>query len=252
MTQQEALFNYCLRLADNALILGHRLSEMSSKGPFLEEDIATSNIALDFIGQANELLQYAAQVEGKGRTEDDLAFKRAEREFFNVLLAEQLNTDFAYVMMRQFLMDAFDFHFYQALKSSSDTTLAAIAEKSHKEIVYHLRHSGKWVERLGDGTEESNRRINAALNDLWRFTGELFEMNGVDELLLKAGIAVDLNTIKAAWEQTVSETLQRATLSMPQNVFMQRGSRDGKHSEHLGYLLAEMQHLHRAFPGVTW
>ncbi len=252
MTQQEALFNYCLRLADNSLILGHRLSEMCSKGPFLEEDIATSNIALDLIGQANELLQYAGQVEGKGRNEDDLAFKRSERDFFNVLLAEHLNTDFAVVIMRQFLLDAFDFHFYGELKKSTDATLAAIAEKSHKEIVYHLRHSSKWVERLGDGTEESNRRIASALNDLWRFTGELFEMTEVDNLLLKAGIAVDLASIESAWKKTVADTLQRATLTIPENTFMQRGSREGKHTEHLGYLLAEMQHLHRTFPGVEW
>lgn len=252
MTQQEALVNYTLRLADNALILGHRLSEMSSKGPFLEEDIALSNMALDMIGLANTLLEHAATTEGKGRTADDLAFKRAEREFYNALLVEQPNGDFANVMTRQFLIDAFEYHFYDQLKRSSDATLAAIAEKSHKEITYHLRHSSKWVERLGDGTEESHQRMLNALGNLWRFTGELFEMTEVDTLLLSKGIAVDLNSIRSAWEQTVRATLEKATLPIPQNVFMQRGSREGKHSEHLGYLLAEMQHLHRAFPGVSW
>lgn len=252
MTKQEALFRYVLRLADNQLILGHRLSETCGHGPMLEEDIATTNIALDLIGISNSLLQYAGKVEGKGRSEDDLAFLRNEREFTNTLLSEQPNTDFAYLIMRQFLSDVFDFHFYEELKRSKDETLAAIAARAHKEITYHLRHSSSWVERLGDGTEESHRRIQAALNELWRFTEEQFDMNEVDAMLIKEGIAVDLAPIKAKWQKTVDDTLKKATLTIPANTWQQRGSRDGKHTEHLGYLLAEMQHLHRAHPGVTW
>jgi ring-1,2-phenylacetyl-CoA epoxidase subunit PaaC len=252
MTNQEALVNYCLRLADNNLILGHRLSELSGKGPFLEEDIATTNIALDLIGQASALLQYAAEVEGRGRTEDDLAFLRGEREFYNTLLAEQENKDFAVTIARQFLTDAFDYFFYNELKKSADLRLAALAEKSHKEITYHLRHTSKWMERLGEGTEESHRRIQDAVDNLWRFTGELFEMNEVDEILLKEKIAVDLNIVKTQWDKLVAEVFSNSGIQIPENVFMQRGSREGKHTEKLGYLLAEMQHLHRAFPGVQW
>lgn len=252
MTKQKALFNYVLRLADNNLILGHRLSENCAHGPMLEEDIATTNIALDLIGLANSLLQYAGRVEGKGRSEDDLAFLRNEREFTNSLLSEQPNTDFAYLIMRQFLSDAFDFHFYGELTKSKDEILSALAVKAHKEITYHLRHSSSWVERLGDGTEESHRRIQAALNELWRFTEELFDMNEIDAVLIKEAIAIDLAPLKTKWQNTVGDLLKKATLSIPANTWQQHGSRDGKHTEHLGYLLAEMQHLHRAHPGVTW
>ncbi|MBI3502693.1 MAG: phenylacetate-CoA oxygenase subunit PaaC [Bacteroidetes bacterium] len=252
MTNKEALFNYCLRLGDNNLILGHRLSEWTGRGPMLEEEMALCNIALDLLGQANSFLQYAAKVEAKGRSEDDLAYLRNDREFFNTLLAEHPNGDYAFTIMRQFLMSAFDFYFYDELKKSSDETLAGIAAKAHKEITYHLRHSSNWAERLGDGTEESHSRIQNALDELWRFTAELFEMNEVDGLLLKEKISVDLKSIKPKWEKLVNEVLQRATLKIPVNTFMQRGSRDGKHTEHLGYLLAEMQHLHRTHPGVQW
>jgi ring-1,2-phenylacetyl-CoA epoxidase subunit PaaC len=252
MTKQEALFHYVLRLADNNLILGHRLSELTSKGPFLEEDIATSNIALDLIGQASGLLQYATQVEGKGRTEDDLAFLRNERDFYNSLLSEQPNKDFAVTITRQFFTASFDYLLYDELKKSADVTLAGIAEKSHKEITYHLRHVSKWMERLGDGTQESHDRLQSAVDNLWRFTGELFEMNEADALLIKENIAVDLNTIKVKWEKLVDEVFVASTIKKPENTFMQRGSRDGQHTEHLGYLLAEMQYLHRTYPGVQW
>jgi ring-1,2-phenylacetyl-CoA epoxidase subunit PaaC len=174
MTDQKILFRYILRLADNALILGHRLSEQTSKGPFLEEDIATANVALDLIGRSGALLQYAAEVEGEGRTEDDLAFLRNEREFYNTLLSELPAKDFAVTITRLFFISAFDYFFFEELKKSSDATLAGIAEKSHKEITYHLRHASKWMERLGDGTEESHTRLQNAVNDLWRFTGEFF------------------------------------------------------------------------------
>lgn len=248
----EALFKYCLRLGDNNLILGHRLSEWTGHGPMLEEEMAMCNMGLDLLGQANSFLQYAAKVEGKGRTEDDLAYLRNDREFYNTLLVEQPNGDFAFTMLRQYLMSAFDFYFYDELKKSSDTTLAGIAAKAHKEIAYHLRHSSNWVERLGDGTVESHERVQNALNELWRFTAELFEMNEIDKILMKENIAADLNIVRPKWEKHVNEVLTRATLKIPANVFMQRGSRDGRHTEHLGYLLAEMQHLHRTHPGVQW
>ena len=252
MTKQEALFNYILRIADTNLILGHRLSELTGHGPMLEEDIAMTNISLDLVGQANSLLQYAAKVEGKGRTEDDLAFLRDERHFYNSLLSEQPNTDFAYIVTRQFLADAFDFHFYEALKTSKDETLAALAERGHKEITYHLRHTSSWVERFGDGTEVSHTKIQNAVNELWRFTDDLFTMNEVDAILIKEKIAVDLIVIKTKWEKTVNDVLQKATLTKPENIWQQHGHLEGKHTEHLGFLLAEMQHLHRAFPGVSW
>lgn len=252
MTKQEALFNYLLRLGDQHLILGHRLSEQSSKGPFLEEDIACSNIALDLIGNANHLLQYAAEVEGENRTADDLAFLRPEREFYNTLLAEQPNGDFGKVMTRHFFADVFDFLLYTELQKSSDETLASIAAKALKEITYHLRHTSKWMIRLGDGTEESKRRVTESINELYRFTGELFEMDEVDEILIKENIAVDLSKLKPMWLQKVKEVFAEATLTMPEDTYMQTGSRQGRHTEHLGFLLAEMQHLHRAYPGAQW
>jgi ring-1,2-phenylacetyl-CoA epoxidase subunit PaaC len=252
MTKQEALFNYLLRLGDQHLILGHRLSEQSSKGPFLEEDIACSNIALDLIGNANHLLQYAAEVENKNRTADDLAFLRSEREFYNTLLAEQPNGDFGFVMTRHFFADVFDFYLYSELQNSSDETLASIASKALKEITYHLRHTSKWMIRLGDGTEESKTRVQNSINELYRFTGELFEMDEVDEILIKEKISVDLSSIKNAWLAKVKEVFSEAGLTIPEDVYMQTGSRKAQHTEHLGFLLAEMQHLHRAFPGAQW
>lgn len=252
MTKQEALYKYLLRLGDQHLISGHRLSEMSSKGPFLEEDIACSNIALDLIGNANHLLQHAAEVEGKGKTADDLAFLRPEREFLNTLLVEQPNKDFAYVMVRHFFADVFDFLLYTELQKSSDETLASIAAKALKEITYHLRHTSKWIIRLGDGTEESKMRVQNAIGDLYRFTGELFEMNEVDKVLIAEKIVCDLSTLHAPWLAKVKEVFAEATLEMPADTYMQRGSRDGIHTEQLGFLLAEMQHLHRVFPGAKW
>jgi len=252
MTKQEALYIYLLRLADQHLILGHRLSEMSSKGPFLEEDIACSNIALDLIGNANHILQYAAEVEGKNKTADDLAFLRDERNFYNTFLAEQPNVDFAYVMVRHFFADVFDSLVYAELTKSSDETLAAIAAKALKEITYHLRHTSKWIIRLGDGTEVSKTRVQNAINELYRFTGELFEMNEVDTILINEKIACDLSALHTPWLAKVNAVLTEATLTLPSDTFMQRGSRNGVHTEHLGFLLAEMQHLHRAFPGAQW
>jgi ring-1,2-phenylacetyl-CoA epoxidase subunit PaaC len=252
MTKQEALFKYLLRLGDQHLILGHRLSEQSSKGPFLEEDIACSNIALDLIGNANHLLQYAAEVENKNRTADDLAFLRSEREFYNTLLAEQPNGDFGFVMTRHFFADVFDFYLYSELQHSSDETLASIAAKALKEITYHLRHTSKWMIRLGDGTEESKNRVQQSIDELYRFTGELFETDEVDAILIKDKVTVDLASIKNAWHTKVKEVFAEAGLTLPEEVYMQTGSRKAQHTEHLGFLLAEMQHLHRAFPGAQW
>lgn len=252
MNLKEATFEYLLRLGDSSLIIGHRLSEWCGHGPILEEDIAMTNIALDFVGNATALLTYAAQLEGKGRTEDDLAFMRHEREFRNLLLTEQPNGDFAQTMARQFLFDTYMYFLYEELKSSKDETLAALATKAHKEITYHLRHATEWMYRLGDGTEESHARLQNALNTLWMFTADLFDMDKTDALLIKEGIAPDLTPVKLKWEQHVEEVLKKATLQLPKTTFKQKGSREGKHTEHLGFLLAEMQYVHRAYPGVKW
>jgi ring-1,2-phenylacetyl-CoA epoxidase subunit PaaC len=252
MNVKEATVEYLLRLGDSSLIIGHRLSEWCGHGPILEEDIAMTNIALDFVGNATAILTYAAQLEGKGRTEDDLAFMRNEREFRNLLLTEQPNGDFAQTIARQFLVDAYLFFLYEELKSSKDETLAALATKAHKEIVYHLRHTSEWMYRLGDGTEESHNRIQQALDNLWMYTADLFDMDEVDQLLIKESIAPDLSIVKEKWEVEVKKVIQEATLKLPATTFKQKGSREGKHTEHLGFLLAEMQYVHRAYPGVKW
>jgi len=252
MANNAALFNYILRLADTNLILGHRLSEWSGHAPYLEEDIALTNVALDLIGQANSLLIYAAKVEGKGRTEDDLAYMRNEREYYNSLLSEQPNGDFAQTIVRQFLADNFDVLLYESLSKSTDETLAALAAKGLKEATYHLRHSKAWVERLGDGTEESHTRTQNALNQLWRFTGDMFAMNQDDKELAKAGIAVDLGKIQSTWLKNVEQLFVKVKLSIPAEAWQQSGSREAKHSELLGFLLAEMQHLHRTYPEAKW
>lgn len=249
---KEAKFEYLLRLADSSLIIGHRLSEWCGHGPILEEDIALTNIALDFVGNATALYVYAAETEGKGRTEDDLAFMRNEREFRNLLLTEQPNGDYANTIARQFLFDTYMYFLYEELKNSKDTTIAAIAVKSHKEITYHLRHTTEWMYRLGDGTAESRERLQNGLNNLWMFTSDLFDMDEVDVLLIKEGIVPDLNKIKAQWEKKVKEVISEATLQIPATTFKQKGSREGKHSEHLGFLLAEMQYVHRAYPDAKW
>ena len=245
MTTQEALFQYTLRLGDTNLILGQRLSEWTGHGPFLEEDLALTNIALDITGTAKSLLEYAASIEGKGRTEDDLAYLRNDRQYFNAQMTEQPNGDYARTIVRQAIMDCFDFYFYTELAKSKDETLAGIAQKSIKEVTYHLRHTSKWLIRLGDGTVESKLRTQNAINELYRFSGELFEMNEVDEILIKENIACDLAPVHTLWLSKVKEVFAEATLEIPSDTFMQRGSRDGKHTEHLGFLLAEMQQKYR-------
>ncbi len=252
MTKNEALINYSLRLGDSSLILGQRMAEWCSNGPILEEDIAMTNLALDLIGQARTMLTYAGQLEGKGRTEDDLAYKREEREYYNTLLSERPNGHFGETIVRNFLHSAFFFHLYSALKNSSDKMIAAHAAKSVKEVTYHLRHNAEWLVRLGDGTQESHDKVQEALNDLWEFTGDLFEMNEVDEILIKDKIAVDLNEIKKEWDKTVNTVLERAKLTRPKNGFMHTGRLEAIHSEYLGHLIAEMQYLQRAYPEAKW
>jgi ring-1,2-phenylacetyl-CoA epoxidase subunit PaaC len=252
MTTQEALFKYILRIGDTNLILGQRLSEWTGHGPFLEEDLALTNITLDITGAAKSLLEYAALIEGKGRTEDDLAFLRNDRQFFNAQITELPNGDYARTIARQVLVDCFDFYFYQELSKSKDETLAGIAQKSLKEVTYHLRHTSAWLERFGDGTEESHNKVQLALNELWQYTNELFEMNEVDEILIQEGIAVDLNLVKSKWEKHILELVEKSTLTIPENVFMQTGSRKGLHTEHLAFILAEMQALPRMYPDAKW
>lgn len=252
MTNQNALYKYCLRLGDTCLVLGHRLSEMCSKAPILEEDIALTNIALDYIGQAEALLKYAGEVEGKGRTEDDLAYRRSERQYFNFLLAEQPNLDFGYVIARQFFLSAWFLHIYDALLKSEDETLAGIAGKAKKEAAYHLRHSGEWMVRLGMGTEESKTRIQDAVNNLWRFTGELFENNETETFLSQSGLAIESASVFPKWEALIDQIFERATIQKPKDVYMITGSKEGVHTEHLGHLLADMQYLQRAYPDATW
>jgi ring-1,2-phenylacetyl-CoA epoxidase subunit PaaC len=252
MTTNEALINYCLRLGDSSLILGQRMSKWCSNGPILEEDIAMTNVALDLIGQSRTMLTYAGKLEGKGRTEDDLAYKREEREFYNTLLSERPNGHFGDTVARNFLHSAFFYHLFQALKNSKDEMIAAHAAKSIKEVTYHLRHSSEWMVRLGDGTEESHNKIQESLNDMWEFTGDLFEMNEVDEILIKEGIAVDLTEVKKEWDKTVTQVIERATLNKPEECYMQTGRLNAMHSEYLGHLIAEMQFLQRAYPEAQW
>lgn len=247
-----ALFTYLVRMGDDSLILGHRLSEWCGHGPVLEEDIAMTNLSLDLIGQAASLLKYAGEVEGKGRDEDALAYLRFEREYFNLLLCEQPNGDFGVTMMRQFLFDAWRKPLFERLTHSSDRQLAAIAEKSLKETKYHLKHSSEWVIRLGDGTDESHRRMQEALDALWRYTAELFYSDENERTLIETGVLPSMDGLEAEWLQTVKSVLGEATLTIPDNNWKFEGGRRGMHSEHLGYILAELQYMQRAYPGMEW
>ncbi len=249
---KELLFKYVLTLGDDALILGQRLSQWAYKGPFLEEDIALSNISLDMFGRATLFLEYAATLKGNDSTADDLAFKRNEREFSNHILCEQPNGNFADTMVRQFFLDAFYKLFLQSLTKSKDAQLSAIAQKSIKETTYHLRHSSKWIIRLGDGTAESHEKVQSAIDNLWMFTNELFEMNQIDNNMLTQKIGVDCSSIKAEWDQIIDEVLSESTLKRPENTHMTSGGREGIHTEHLGHLLSDMQYLQRAYPDAKW
>jgi ring-1,2-phenylacetyl-CoA epoxidase subunit PaaC len=253
MDRNTALFEYCLRMGDTSLILGQRLSEWCGHGPILEEDIAMSNIALDYIGQSRIIYSYAGQVEGMGRSEDELAYLRDARQYRNLLLTEQPNGDFACTLARQYLMSVYLFHLYSELTSSTDEAIRAFAQKSIKEVAYHLRHSADWMLRLGDGTEESHQRLQDAVNKLWYFVDDLFDADEVDADLLSGGIAADMKKVRASWEQDVKTLFSEATIQIPSvNSFTRVGSRKGNHTEHLGYILAEMQFLPRAYPGAKW
>lgn len=246
------LFEYLLRLGDDRLVLGHRMSEWCGHGPILEEDIAMSNIALDLVGQASSVLKLAGETEGAGRDEDALAYFRSEPEFRNLQLVELPTGDFAFTIVRQFLFDAYSVLQWDALAKCTFAPLAGIAAKALKEDAYHLRHSSDWVLRLGDGTDESHAKAQAALNELWRFTGELFESDDVDEAVREKGIHVDQAALQSLWQQTVSDFVRRATLALPPSGAWAMGGRRGRHTESLGHMLAEMQIVARSHPGAKW
>lgn len=249
---KKALFEYLLWLGDTTLVLGHRLSEWCGHGPILEEDIALTNIALDLLGEARYYYTYAGEVEGKGRTEDDLAYLRDVMDYHNSLLVEQPNGDFGFTIVRQFLFTAFWYHVQDALLSSSDEQIRSIAEKAIKEVTYHLRHSSDWIRRLGDGTEESHKKVQEAVDNIWMFTEDMFVTLPDDKLLIDEKIIPDMSVIHKKWQETVKSILEEATLKMPLESFNMKGGREGKHSEHLGYILAELQFLPRAYPGAKW
>ncbi|MYM84089.1 phenylacetate-CoA oxygenase subunit PaaC [Duganella sp. FT50W] len=245
--------NYLLRLGDNALILSQQLSRWCGKGPALEEDMALTNVALDLLGQTRLWYDYAAELEGAGRDEDALAFLRDAHEFKNCLLLEQPNGNYADTLMRQFYFDTWHYFLIEGLTRSADPRIAAIAEKSLKEVTYHLRRSGDLIVRLGDGTDVSHAKTQAAANALWMYSGEVFAYDTVDQAMVAAGIAPAAADLRAQWLAHVDEVFTEATLTMPPaDAWMQSGGKQGRHSEHLGYILAEMQFLQRAYPGATW
>lgn len=247
-----AHLRYVLRLADTSLVLGQRLGEWVGHAPALEEDLGLANISLDLIGQARLLLTYAGELEGRGRTEDELAMSRDQSDFLNLALVEQPNGDFGRTIVRQFLLDAFQMELYEALQQSKDPRLAEVAARAVKETRYHLRYSSAWLVRLGDGTEESHRRVQDALDDLWRFTREFFVADEVDTEMARAGIAPSLAELESRWSARVDEVLREATLKRPADIRYPWHGKRGDHTEHLGYLLAEMQFLHRTYPGASW
>jgi ring-1,2-phenylacetyl-CoA epoxidase subunit PaaC len=275
MSQSTDQLSYILQIADNALILGHRISEWCGHGPILEQDIAITNTALDHLGQARSLYQYAATLfnalhaeekdnffssavlqqnvaAGNAIDEDDLAYLRDGWDFKNTLLVEQPNKDWAYTIARSFFFDSFSYYFYTELQKSKDETLAAIAEKSLKEVTYHIRWSSEWVIRLGDGTEESTKRMQEAINERWAYTGELLTMSVADKAMLQQGIGVDLEAIHHLWQARVNTVIAEAGLTLPATKWMQEGGKDGRHTEHLGYVLAELQFMQRAYPNMEW
>ena len=247
-----AHFETVLRLGDNALILGQRLSEWCGHSPFLEEDIAIANTALDHIGRARMLLSHAGELEGRGRSEDDLAYLRDEREFRNFLMVELPVGDFAFTLVRQFMLDVYHRELYALLKGSSDETLAAIASKAVKECAYHVRRSGEWILRLGDGTSESHDRAQSALDELWGYSHELFAGDAVDRAMTDAKVVPDLADVCEPWRREVEATLTEATLQIPHDDWQATGGREGVHTEHMGHLLAELQVLQRTYPGLEW
>jgi ring-1,2-phenylacetyl-CoA epoxidase subunit PaaC len=249
---KEMIKQYAVRLGDDALVLGHRLSEWCSKGPFLEEDLALTNVALDFIGRARMFYSYAAEIDGADYTEDSYAFQRDCRDFTNLLIHELPGGDFAFSMARQYLVDEFTLAYMQRLESSADETLAAIAAKAVKECRYHLRRSHDWMLRLGDGTAESHQRLQQAVEDLWGYTAELFEMDELEQGLVQAGVAVDSAALQADWERAVRATCSEATIELPPGDWSVKGGRQGMHTEHLGHMLSDLQFMQRAYPGQEW
>jgi ring-1,2-phenylacetyl-CoA epoxidase subunit PaaC len=247
-----ARLRYVLRLADTSLVLGQRLGEWVGHAPALEEDLGLANLSLDLLGQARLLLTYAGEIEGRGRSEDDLAMGRDQSDFLNLALVEQPNGDFGRTIVRQLLVDAFQLESYEALQQSTDARLAEVAAKALKETRYHFRYSAGWLVRLGDGTEESHRRVQSALDELWRFTRELFAEDEVDREMATAGVAPALAQLQPRWSARIDEVLQEATLNRPADVPYSWFGKRGEHTEHLGYVLAEMQFLHRAYPGASW
>lgn len=253
LTDREVLFEYLLRLADDRLILGHRLSEWCGHGPILEEDIALANIALDNIGHAASLYEYAAAIEGKDRHRDELVYFRNDVEYRNIQMVELPRGDFAFTIARQLLFSAYSYFLYQELKETDDEQFSGMAGKHFKEIKYHLRHSREWVLRLGDGTEESHRRMQDAFDEIWMYTGEFFYSDQIDAQLLNQGLAADAGAFRDEWETMVSRIITDATLEIPDfEQYMAEGGRKGRHTEHLGPLLAEMQHLRRSYPDAEW
>lgn len=249
---QDRIAQLAIRLADDHLVLGHRVSEWCGHAPVLEEDLAMPNIALDLIGQARSLYAYAGEIEGKGRDEDDIAYLRREREYTNCLLVERPNGDFAETMLKILYFAAYMEPYWQALTGSKDETLAAIAAKAVKETAYHIRHTGEWVIRLGDGTEESARRMQAAVEQLHPYTGELFETDDLTAELAEAGIASQPSDMRAEWDRTIGSIFAEAGLAIPDVPFPYSGGRNGVHGEAMGYLLAELQYMQRTFPGASW
>ena len=249
---KENLYNYILGIADNNLILGQRLGELCGHGPSLETDIALTNITLDLLGQTRSYYQYAASLLDDQKTEDDIAFLRSEQEYRNVLLVEQPNTNFAYVITRQYFFDAYNFLFLEKLELSTDETLSAIAAKAIKEVSYHIRFSGDWVKRLGDGTKESHEKMQEALDDLWPYTEELFQMTKYDKSTLKQGVGIDLHELKDIYFKNIETLLKEATLKIPEHKWFQKGGKKGIHSEHMGYILADLQYMQRSYPNMTW
>lgn len=249
---KENLIKYILGIADNSLILGQRLGELCGHGPNLETDIALTNISLDLLGQTRNYYQYIANLQGEGKTEDDIAFMRSEREYLNVLLVEQPNNHFGFVMARQFYFDVFHLLLMENLQQSKDETLIAIANKGIKEVSYHLRFSSDWVMRLGDGTSESHEKMQEAIDGLWPFTDELFHLTDADKQMVEEDIGVDVSTLKEAYYKKVSEVLTEATLSVPEEKYFQKGGKQGIHSEHMGFILADLQYMQRTYPNMKW
>ncbi|WP_431137169.1 1,2-phenylacetyl-CoA epoxidase subunit PaaC [Psychroserpens mesophilus] len=250
--KNENLYNYILGIADNSLILGQRMGELCGHGPSLETDIACTNISLDLFGQVRSYFQYASKIAGDNRTEDDIAMLRKEREYKNVLLVEQPNTNFAYSIGRQFLFDVYHLAFLAELQKSSDLTLSAIANKCIKEVSYHERFSSDWVRRLGDGTEESNQKMQEAINDLWTYTDELFHQTEADKAMVAKGVGVNVTKLKEDYYNNINELLKEANLQIPESKWFQKGGKEGIHTEHLGYLLSDLQYMQRTYPNMEW